>query len=54
LPTQQYYVRKGLIVPLQDELFGDSFNMVGIVGRGASPAVQERIRHGPEIDWPDA
>jgi pimeloyl-ACP methyl ester carboxylesterase len=42
---QQFYVRKGLIAPLQDELFGDGFNVVGIFGRGSNDDVKEELLH---------
>ena len=51
---QQYYVRQGTIAPLQGELFGDRFNVVGIFGRGSNPAVLEKIRSGAQVDWPRA
>src|SRR5262249_7886654 len=34
---QQYYVRKGTVAALQKDLFGDAFNVVGIVTRGTTP-----------------
>lgn len=48
---QQYYVQAGLIAPLQDELFGDAFNVVGILGRGQNEAVLDRIKPKAIIDW---
>src|SRR5918911_1145782 len=34
---QQFYVRRGSVAELQHTLFGDAFNVVGIVGRGFTP-----------------
>lgn len=48
---QQFYVRSGTIAPLQDELFGDRFNVVGIIGRASNAAVLAKIRPSGEIDW---
>jgi hypothetical protein len=50
--AQQFYVRRGEVANLKRALFGDAFNVVGIVGRGFS---QEFIRaaldaHG-QPDW---
>jgi len=47
---QQFYVRKGLVAPLQDMLFGDSFNVVGIVGRGATEAALQQVKRS-SVDW---
>lgn len=50
--AQQFYVRRGQIASLQNALFGGAFNVVGIVGRGATP---EFIRHAQDAhgkpDW---
>ncbi|HTV10198.1 MAG TPA: hypothetical protein VMD97_14235 [Candidatus Aquilonibacter sp.] len=48
---QQFYVRPGAIAPLQDELFGDRFNVVGIIGRASNSHVLEKIKAGGQIDW---
>ena len=48
---QQFYVRTGLIAPLQDKLFGDSFNVVGIIGRGVNEQVAREVKHGSSVDW---
>jgi pimeloyl-ACP methyl ester carboxylesterase len=48
---QQFYVRKGLIAPLQEKLFGDSFNIVGITGRGMNQSVMQEVKHGGSLDW---
>lgn len=48
---QQFYVRKGLIAPLQDELFGPQFNVVGIIGRGNNEAVKRQFTQPAGIDW---
>ena len=51
---QQFYVRKGLITPLQDKLFGDSFNVVGIIGRGVNEQVMREVKQGGSVDWLNA
>jgi hypothetical protein len=51
---QQYYVRKGLIEPLQEEIFGDRFNVVGLIGRGANEVAVQHVKHGESIDWLEA
>jgi pimeloyl-ACP methyl ester carboxylesterase len=49
---QQFFVRKGLIAPLQDELFGDRFNVVGIFGRGFNDRVKEALSgSGDDRHW---
>ncbi len=51
---QQFYVRKGLIAPLQEEIFGDRFNVVGLIGRGVNDSVLQHVKHGASIDWLEA
>ena len=51
---QQFYVQKGLVRPLQDELFGQDFNVVGIFGRGTNDSVRKRIRQGDAVNWESA
>jgi pimeloyl-ACP methyl ester carboxylesterase len=50
--AQQYYVRRGSVAALQKTLFGDAFNVVGIVGRGST---EEFIKaaQAPDgrVDW---
>ena len=55
---QQFFVRPGAMAGLQERLFGDGFNVAGVIGRGAFyrqdgflAAVQ-----GPDgtVDWPAA
>ena len=48
---QQFYVRKGLISTLQEKLFGDSFNIVGIIGRGVNESVMQQAQRGGSLDW---
>ena len=48
---QQFYVRRGMVAPFQDELLGDSFNVVGIIGRGSNNEVAAKIRSGGQVDW---
>src|SRR3990170_1822771 len=51
---QQFYVRAGAVPVLQDALFGDAFNVVGIIGRGTTSRVLERIRQHGTVDWATA
>ncbi len=52
---QQFYVRKGAMAGLQKEEFGPEFNVVGIIGRGATPAFIEAARNGDGTpDWMSA
>ena len=52
---QQFYVRHGMIAPLQKEVFGDDFNVVGVIGRGFNPAVKARVvLHDNQVDWRSA
>lgn len=49
---QQFHVRKGRMSKIQDELFGEELNVVGIVGRGSTEAVQKRaLRNDGSVDW---
>ena len=52
---QQFYVREGAIAKLQGELFGSSFNVAGIIGRGSllhhETARSEIISETGEVDW---
>jgi pimeloyl-ACP methyl ester carboxylesterase len=48
---QQFYVREGFVAQLQEKLFGDSFNVVGIVGRGANKSVLQKVKHESSFDW---
>jgi pimeloyl-ACP methyl ester carboxylesterase len=40
-----------VIAPLQTELFGDQFNVVGIIGRASNGQVMGKIRTGGSVDW---
>lgn len=52
---QQFYVRRGAIQQLQKDLFGDEFNVVGIVSRGATPAfVKAALDQKGKTDWSKA
>lgn len=52
---QQFYVRKGAVADLQKSIFGDRFNVVGIVGRGRTDAfVQAALNDKGEKDWSKA
>jgi pimeloyl-ACP methyl ester carboxylesterase len=35
--AQQFYIRQGEVTKFQERWFGDSFNVLGIVGRGTTP-----------------
>jgi pimeloyl-ACP methyl ester carboxylesterase len=35
--AQQFYVRAGAMAKLQQDRFGDGFNVVGVIGRGSTP-----------------
>jgi pimeloyl-ACP methyl ester carboxylesterase len=49
---QQYYVREGSVAELQKNLFGDGFNVVGIVGRGSTPEfVKASLDQNGKTDW---
>ena len=50
--AQQFYVRKGAVAGLQRDLFGDAFNVVGIVTRGTDHHFTDATRdtHG-QTDW---
>jgi hypothetical protein len=48
---RQFYVRPGAILSLQDELFGDRLNVVGIIGRGSDPAVLSKVKKDDQVDW---
>jgi pimeloyl-ACP methyl ester carboxylesterase len=50
--AQQFYVRRGAVAALQKDRFGDAFNVVGIIGRGATPEFVTAAM-GPEgtPDW---
>ncbi|HLK56773.1 MAG TPA: alpha/beta fold hydrolase [Chthonomonadaceae bacterium] len=50
--AQQFYLRKGSVAQLQQELFGDAFNVVGIVNRGATPAfIHAALDANGKPDW---
>lgn len=49
---QQYFIRRGGIVELQRSLFGDAFNVVGLVTRGSTPEfIQAALGGDGKIDW---
>lgn len=52
---QQFFVRRGAMTALQEQLFGDGMNVVGIVGRGAlqdNPELLQRIQpESGNTDW---
>jgi pimeloyl-ACP methyl ester carboxylesterase len=50
--AQQYYVRRGSVQNLQKTLFGDDFNVVGIVGRGSSEKfIKAALNSNGQPDW---
>ena len=50
--AQQYYVRRGAVADIQKALFGDYFNVVGIIGRGSSPEFIKAARTSDgRPDW---
>jgi pimeloyl-ACP methyl ester carboxylesterase len=49
---QQYYVRKGTVAAMQKDLFGDAFNVVGIVTRGTTPEfIKAALGKDGRPDW---
>ena len=49
---QQFYVRRGAIAELQKDLFGDAFNVVGIVGRGFTQEfIKAAVDRNGQPDW---
>jgi pimeloyl-ACP methyl ester carboxylesterase len=48
---QQFYVRRNALRGLQNSLFGDRFNVVGIPGRGMAEAVLNRASRDGATDW---
>lgn len=52
---QQFYVRRGAVAELQKALFGDAFNVVGIVTRGSTQEFIEATLDGSgQPDWAKA
>lgn len=53
--AQQFYVRKGRISALQEQLFDSSFNVVGIIGRNQQEGLRKSMAGpGGEVDWEKA
>jgi pimeloyl-ACP methyl ester carboxylesterase len=53
--AQQFYVRPGAMAKLQEDRFGDGFNVVGIIGRGSTPEfVRASLGRDGEPDWAKA
>jgi pimeloyl-ACP methyl ester carboxylesterase len=49
---QQYYVRKGSVPKMQKDLFGDAFNVVGLVTRGTTPEfIKAALEQDGRPDW---
>lgn len=52
---QQFYVRRGVVAQLQQTLFGDAFNVVGIITRGSTPEFIKATLDGKnQPDWTKA
>lgn len=50
--AQQFYVRTGAMPALQASLFGDGFNVVGILGRATNPAfLRASLDNEGHTDW---
>jgi len=51
--AQQFYVRKGRITKIQDELFGKRFNVLGIIPRSFNEDLTEKIslKDGNKTNW---
>lgn len=53
--AQQFYVTKGRVQKIQEELFGSVFNVLGIISRGNYPELTDRVQTGTgETDWEKA
>lgn len=53
--AQQFYVRRGGIAQLQQAIFGDAFNVVGIVGRGGTQEfIKATLDVASQPDWAKA
>jgi pimeloyl-ACP methyl ester carboxylesterase len=49
---QQFYVRRGAVAGIQEETFGDAFNVVGLVGRGTSEPFLDAVKaRDGSTDW---
>lgn len=52
---QQFYVRRGAVAQLQQALFGDAFNVVGIVTRGSTQEfIKATLDGSGQPDWAKA
>jgi len=51
---QQFYVTPEAFAPSVRPIFGDDFNVVGVVGRADCPDVQARVGAGAAVDWAQA
>lgn len=50
--AQQFYVSKGRVQKIQGELFGNDFNVLGIISRGNYPELTEKVKTDDgETDW---
>ena len=49
---QQYFLRRGVVHELQEQLFGDDVNVVGLVSRGATPGIIAATKGADgKVDW---
>lgn len=53
--AQQFYVSKGRVQTIQNELFRNEFNVLGIISRGNYPELTEKVKTSEgETDWEKA
>ncbi|WP_372949860.1 hypothetical protein [Mariniphaga sp.] len=53
--AQQFYVSKGRVKKIQEELFGDLFNVLGIITRGNNQELRNKVTTDDgETDWDKA
>jgi pimeloyl-ACP methyl ester carboxylesterase len=53
--AQQFYVRRGRIDKIRDDIFGSGFNVLGIIPRSTSDSLRNlAVRSNEDIDWPKA
>jgi len=51
---QQFFVTPSAFASTTTPLFNESFNVVGVFGRGQSPSLQQRVGNGDSVDWVQA
>jgi pimeloyl-ACP methyl ester carboxylesterase len=53
--AQQFYVSKGRVQKIQEELFGEDFNVLGIITRGNNQELRDKVKvDDSETDWDKA